>query len=500
MATLLLLFLQLSLAGKSLNFADGVVTACNSSLLFFKPGVAKYEVVDLKEKIVDFAIGSNLYVITDRHLLSIDPATKEILNKNYAPYHYSALLLLPSKTGQDSLLILLGSDEISLVQPQRLSYLNGIGIPPGDRAILFTPLDNHLYLNLKKLDHSIIEVYNLKSGRRESILRTDLVKEGLYDHHSEHIYLLDSSGGLKKTSARLKQYKKIFNVSMPATRMYQDNLNLVVITPWELYLIELKSGKLLDSKPMVVDGSLLIPMGKIITFRQPDRLFGRGGLCIIDLETLTIVKHMPWRDSIQSYFLLDENNLVIENDNCFFKLVISNGVTDKLAPSHIFLKPKKEELLVGDSCYYIQIGAFSQADLAKATLQDLIAKGIPAFCDSSTNLFKIRIGGFANHEEAYLFSCILPYKNWLVYTDKYFDSTMLKERLVPVNDQKTVLVYRFYDGSFDLVFRSSHEMPAYSGSAIMKDSVIELKRVDGKKSYINFKNGGFYEEIQNNQD
>ncbi|MEO0226108.1 MAG: hypothetical protein ABIL05_04055, partial [candidate division WOR-3 bacterium] len=125
---------------------------------------------------------------------------------------------------------------------------------------------------------------------------------------------------------------------------------------------------------------------------------------------------------------------------------------------------------------------------------------IPAFCDSSSRFFRIRVGGFINREEAELFNTVFGAKNWLVFTAKDQSRVLPASSLCAFNGQNTLFVFRYDSGTLRLIHKIENFIKDYQGNPVIKDSTIEIRRNDGRKSIFYFKTGGIYEEIRDIQD
>lgn len=475
------------------------IGARDSSLFFFKSGARQYDEVLFKENIVDLALGQYLYLLTDRNLYKIEAGTREIIDQSNLPYHASALRLLASRSGKDSLLILLTSDELSLIEPGRLSYLKGVGIPPGDREILFTQTEGFIYLNLRGLNHSLIEIYGLVNGKRMRGLKLDLIKRGVLNALKGFIYLQDMTGSITKISVNLRSYKKIFSLSDSTAQFLLYGSSLVVSSRTGLHVVDISTDKVTESRPIRIDEALPIDGDRLFAFSFPDSINRLGQANLIDLETMTSLRTFEVSESLKPLFAIDTADIVLEKDGQFVNLAAATGEFFELKPVLATLTSKRRVVRQADSCFYIQLGAFTRRDRAFALVEDLSHKGIPALCDSSSDLFKIRIGGFIDREDAILCSITYPGKNWLVYTRRDLDWTTEKGQIVALNNQKNLLIFEAGTGIWKLVHSTQNIIDTYRGSAILKDSVVEIDRLDGKKSVLIIKEGGMSEEIKDLQ-
>ncbi len=478
------------------------LTACavDSYLMVFEPDREYYEALNLKEPITALAAGVDLYVLTNRSLFTLDSAAREIKNRSYVPLQYNSLALLSGRRGQDSMLVALAADEISLVEPNRHNYVNGIGLIPGEHEILLAPLRRAFYLNTRMANGSQIQVFTLPAGRvqRRLKLKTNVIQ--MLDNGTSTIYLLDTAGWCWRLSPDLRTSRELLRISSAQPRMHLCGEQIAIVTPSEILLLDASSGQLLQSKPHPSEGSLRLSNTELVTWTNPDSVGNPGGLSVIDIATLAPIRYVSLTAKIISLLPRGQRQVVGRTAQGFIAIDLVTGVMHELARHLVEPGPPRPPQLSTDSLYYIQVGAYRDPAKARAAVDTAARKGISAFCDSTTSFTRVRVGGFLNREDAELFGTFYPDKKWIVFAPRYRSAPVKDGSLTAFVSDRSLLIYRHEAGVMHFVRRVDDFYVTYTEPVIARDSLLEVGRTDGRRSIFAVIKGALHETIENIQD
>ena len=479
------------------------LTACavDSYLVIFEPDREYYEELNLKEPITGLAAGADLYVLTDRSLFTLDSAAREIKNRSYVPIRYNSIVLLSGRRGQDSMLVALSADEISLVEPNRHNYVNGIALIPGEHEMLLVPQRKAFYLNTRMINGSQIQVFNLPSGRcqRRLKLKTDVIQ--MLDNDKGSIYLLDTAGCCWKLSPDLRTCRRLLRISSGQPRMYLFGEHIAIVTSSEILLLEAQSGQLLQSKPHASEGSLRLSNTELVTWTNPDPAGNPGGISLIDIVTLTPLRYVNLTTKIISLVPRGQRQVAARIAQGFITIDLVTGAVRELARHLVEPGPPRPRPVSTDSLYYIQVGAYHDPAKARAVIDTAARKGISAFCDSTstTSFARVRVGGFVNREDAELFGTFYPDKKWIVFAPRYGGAPVKDGSLTAFVSDSSLLVFRHEAGVMHFVRRVDDFYITYSEPVIARDSLLDVGRTDGRRSIFAVIKGALHETIENIQ-
>ncbi|MCX7994329.1 MAG: SPOR domain-containing protein [candidate division WOR-3 bacterium] len=367
-----------------------------------------YENLAIREEIIDYCIHENLYVLTERYVICIDTADLKIIDQTPLPQRFNFLTL-----SRDEIL-LVSSSEIIKLNRHNLSFKGGIGIEPGDYEPMVSPVllpaQNQLYLISHGEKKSIIRVFDTERGRKLYSATFPRISDFKYLPEKKCFLTLDSST-LNFIDPGLKIVKKI-KLPYRGDRFVVEKYGYIITNKQAIFYIN-PEGKVIDFQPVYLNEQ--VKNNGFIFFNSEFIIF-------IDPFTLRIKKIVENSEGIQEIYYLDKYYYVGINKNgqpvlfdvlaSEIKLLKKRDIFPPLLKTN--LQPVSDSLL-----YYIQFNAFADGVRAMNFYDSLRTIGLPVVIDSSVDsLYRIKLGGFYNKNEALKISEKINMPVWIVYHEK----------------------------------------------------------------------------------
>ncbi len=381
---------------------------------------------DFRRPIIDCVTKDFLYVATDDYIYKIEPAGLKITDKTPLPLRFNYLAI-----GQSEI-ILLSSNEIVILDRQNLGFKSGIGIERGDhqpivkdQSILGPAEGNQLYLLSDGGANSILKVIDMRTGKIVRKMAMERVKCIAYDEYTETLAAVDIKNNLSIFDMLLRRTKKIslafsvmtFTVHPEGFYMHSDQ-GIILMN---------RSGGIIDFQP------------------TPDRqgncgffVLTKTGIALLDA---TVLRPYAWIENRYTISrLLAEPNpaygIGTDADNNFY-LIQADPIT--VMPINEQRRPQERALdwpMRVDSLWYLQLGAFAHHQNAARAHEEMHAEGVPVIIDS-TNMYRIKFGGFSDKLTALDLTERMQLKGWFVYEPKL---PVSKPEVFYVNNQRYAIV------------------------------------------------------------
>jgi len=369
--------------------------------------------INLDAGIIDYAVDDFLYVLTQRRLFKVSLPDLQIVGRVPLPIRFNCLTIGPDE------IILIATEEIILVDKKNLSFRSGIGIEPGDYRPLVAPVDlaksgksDLIYLAMEHGENTIFKIFDLNSGRLVKAKPVSNVISSYYDVHAKAIICLDRTDHLSTYDLNLKRTNQT-KVPVHAVTFspYPKATGYLFYNTQGIFWIG-KDGALNDFQPVFANDNMSFSNFHFLTrsgllyvnpltlrpqwLRSDPDLTGNGG--IIRTAPLDELSSAGFTRSRSVYLLGSDTTLLAPLPESLFLPMPLLAVN---APEN-------------DSLWYVQFAAFSRYDNARAFSDSVIKAGLPVIIDS-TDLYRVKLGGFIDQEAGRAMLETLDARGWLVY-------------------------------------------------------------------------------------
>jgi hypothetical protein len=380
----------------------------------------------LHENITSSVTEEFLYALTPHHLYKIDTKNLVIVDNIPLPFRFIDIGILHDE------IILVSMNEIVSLDKKRLSFKGGIGIERGDYRQIIPPQAMNspsnqpcMYLVTDIGEKSIIKMLNITTGAVIRELHVPKILAYTIDTASQTMTTLDSENTLRSYDFQLTRQATI-RLPVPARSFIQCRDGYIVYTQTGLFFID-TIGSVIDFQPIPFDEQC---QGDNYTFLLD------GAIVRVDSLTLRVKEVSRINRNTKRLLYSRSNNriIVVDAENDFYILDDGSlGMRCTVTPA-TYLERITSPPLGLDSLWYIQLGAFIYHDNA-ATLCDSIARlNIPAFVDS-TDLYRVKVGGFKDKTAAAEFIMRAGFNGWLVFQEKF---DMTKPTVFYIDSQKFI--------------------------------------------------------------
>ena len=363
--------------------------------------------IDLHESVIDYVHDDFLYVATTGYLYKIDPSDPILVDKVPLPLRFNYLLL------KDRDIMLIATGEIIILDRENLAYKSGIGIEQGDyrpmvknQSFTSTSGKSYIYLTNDVGDRSNIRIFNRSSGRLVKKMNIERVFYFEYDPVENTFTGLDTQNNLLVYDLAMNRRQKI-SLTFEAHTCSNHPDGFLVRSNHGLFLLS-RTGKMIDFQPIPVaydqGGSFLRTSDAIVHLDEDVLRTGgwmRNNHSIVRLFSTYNSNHEIGIDAQSNLYLMSRDPLNIM----------------RLAKSEAHLKETTPRPAGIDSLWYLQIGAFSSSANALHRHDELRGNGIPVVIDSS-DLYRVKFGGFTNKPVALDITEKLKLDGWFVYEKK----------------------------------------------------------------------------------
>jgi hypothetical protein len=363
--------------------------------------------ITLPEPVIDCVVDDFLFLATNDYLYKIDREGKQIVDQVPLPLRFNYILLLYHD------IALVSTDEIIILDRSNLSFKSGIGIEPGDhrpvvrnQKCLGASAEYKIYLVSDASTHSTLRIIDLESGKTIKKLRVERIRQSTFDAQDMTFICLEAGQWLSQYDLSMRRKKRIHLTFEPDT-LIAGNDCFSAIAAQGIFFLR-KSGEMIDFQPVQ---SLLDISGTVMLTKD----------AIVWLDTLTMrvigMRHNNY--GITALFRDSYANHVMGMDGQGRTYLVQNtpGSLLPLTRQRRTLIPALPLAAGADSLWYLQLGAFSEPANALHTYEEFRRKGIPVIVDS-TDLYRIRFGGFADKLAALDLVEKMELNGWFVFEKK----------------------------------------------------------------------------------
>ncbi len=378
---------------------------------------------------IDHVVDDQLYVLSRRRLTKIDINTLETTDHLPLPYQFNHMLATRSH------IAIIASNEIVLVERKNLSYAASIGLENGDYKPLIKNYrglslpENLIFLSRDQGNKSVLLSIDTQSGEIKRKTTVTRIMASYYSKADRLFYFYNADKqiliydhDLKKKSAR--------NTTITARVINPEPEGFIVADNGHFAILN-HDGEILDFQP--------VPLSSRTSFNILG-LVHEGRIVLIDASTMRPVNTSPdagWLDIIS---INDPDYCLLLDTLKMFYLASIPELETRLLP---FEKPfvsvtELPAAIEPLSWWYVQLGAFASRDNADAAQRLYRDRGLPAMIEE-TELFRVKIGGFPEKEDALHFIAAAGINGWLVFQPGIKNG---EEIVFSLNSEN----YRFKDG------------------------------------------------------
>jgi hypothetical protein len=380
------------------------VIVLDSSFLTLDVANTHITEVELGEQIIDHVYDDHLFVSTAKNLYKIALSGTVLIDKTPLPMRFNHLML------KDDEIILIATDEVIVLDRNNLAFRSGVGLERGDhrpivknQSFAILPTKDYIYLASDAGEQSFIRIIDLHSGRLVRKVRTDRVKSFDYDAKSRSFIALDVKNNILTFDLYMNRKHKIQpQVTARAVAMHPDG-----------FLVRCDQGIL-----------LITAGGAVIDFQPIPYTLNQAGFLVLSQEAIigfdnTALRPNGWLMNQQNIVQIypcansDYDLAVDPQDNIYLVRQEPLHITP-LARNKVQLRRVATSRVVSDSCWYLQLAAFSDPVNAQHAYEELLRKGLPAFIDSA-DLYRIKFGGFPDKFTGIQIAEKMDLSGWFVY-------------------------------------------------------------------------------------
>jgi hypothetical protein len=397
--------------------------------------------INLGAEIIDYAVDDFLYVLTQRRLFKISLPDLQIAGRVPLPIRFNCLT-----TGPDEI-ILIATEEIILADKKNLSFKSGIGIEPGDYRPLVAPVDlaksgksDLVYLAMDHGQYTLLKIFDLRSGRLVKARRVSNVISFYYDLHAGAIVCLDRADNLSTYDLNLKQlHQAKLPVHAVSFSPYPKATGYLFYNTEGIFWIG-KDGTLNDFQPVYANDNMSFSNFHFLTrsgllYVNPLTLRPQWLRSDPDLAGIAGITRTAPLDEFSSAGLTRSRSVYLLNSDTTLLVPLAENLSLPM-PLPVVKAPRN------DSLWYVQFAAFSRYDNARAFSDSMTKAGLPVILDS-TDLYRVKLGGFIDQEAGRVILETLDAQGWLVYQAKVSNSSASE---FTINGRTFVL----HDGVIDL--------------------------------------------------
>jgi len=372
----------------------------------------------LNDAIIDYKDSDFLYVLTDRYLWKIDNQNLTVIDHIPLPMRFNYLL-----TDVDDI-ILFSTGEIVFLDKNSLSFKSGIGIEFWDYKPIFQK-DYFIYLITNIDSKSVIDVYDIKKSKRIKRLNVSKILSYKYDSHRNTLITFDIGNNINIYDNNLRKKGNIKLKFSGRSFACQGN-GYLVYNPQGVFLNN-HNGVIVDFQPVPIKENNWQTLYVFLTDEG-----------IVYLDSLTI--RPKWLYSyVKGVLRLEEldnlYSIIIDSTHCLYILGSDSLQMKLLAVKEALRRETISSKTITDSLWYLQLGAFSNSENAKIAYKDLRKRDIPVFIDS-TDLYRIKFGGFLEKELGFKMMQKLDINGWFVFQKKFRNESQAEFN---VGDEKYIL-------------------------------------------------------------
>jgi hypothetical protein len=363
--------------------------------------------------IIDYSIDDYLYVLTARYLYKIDPDYLSLRDRIPLPQRFNYIA-----TNIDDI-ILITSGEIILLDKKNLAFKTGIGIEYGDYRPMLSRNNtiarghsNILNLFIDAEGKTIIKIFDLTTGRL--LKKRTLSRLVAYRYYADDnlIVTFDIENKITLYDLLLNKQSK-FILKTPGNE-FERYENGYLIYSAEAISFVTRHGKLIDFQPIPIENQEVVERFLFLTEHG-----------IVLLDSLTLRPKVIFKGAVEFARLFrvqsDDYNyaLALDQNGSFHLLNLNTMVMISMIEAEDRIPEKTAGLstAASDSLWYFQVGAFSNNDNARQMYEEIRQRNIPV-CIDSTDLYRVKFGGFQNKFKAIDIVEKANLDGWFVFQNK----------------------------------------------------------------------------------
>ena len=362
--------------------------------------------------IIDYSFDDNLYVLTSRYLYKIDPDYLSIKDRIPLPQRFNYI------TTNLEYIILVANGEIIILDKKNLAFKTGIGIEYGDyrplstKNNIITGGNNMLHLISTSEGKSVIKIFDLVTGRLIKKKTVSELRAYEYSPFENLITTLDIKNRIVSYDMKLNEKNKIDLDIYGETFISYENGFLIYSTEGIFFIT--KTGTIIDFQPIPIAKQEIVEKFLLVT---------DNGVVYLDSLTLRPKKIFKGELNFLKLFRVQSEqsdySLTLDQNNNFYLLDLTMMTSISMTESEDKMHEKIIETIPvsTDSIWYYQVGAFSGYNNARQLLDQLKERNIPVFIDS-TDLYRVKFGGFYDRSKATEIIEQLNLDGWFVFQGK----------------------------------------------------------------------------------
>lgn len=386
-----------------INLTQPILLIKDSTLYAADPNQRKVISIQWPEEIIDQVYDHDVYLLTQRFLWRLDPATLTVLDRALLPQRFNYL------TTREQEIVLIAAEEVITMDKRTLGFKSGIGIERGDNRPLIPPRElaaagraNLLYLASDAGTGSIIRVFNINDGRLVMKKSLPRILDFNYDARRACLQILDAEGRLSDYGLDLK---KIRGINLPATSIsfIPQDAGFILFRPEAVVLVN-RQGAVLDFQPLPLRRT------QSQSWFSYDAGIGQLDFSVVRVRQLYSLPEPVTRFHAANQVLglaLTAGGKSIRLDPDTAGLELSSPISSPPLITNVFLPES------ADSLWYLQLGAFSAQDNAGRVLSEYRAAGLPVSLDSA-DLYRVQLGAFVDKNLGLKLAQELNLNGWFV--------------------------------------------------------------------------------------
>lgn len=361
--------------------------------------------------IIDYCIDDFLYVLTSRALYKIDLTLLRIEDHIPLPQRFNYL------TVNNAEIILITTNEIVTINKHNFAFTRGIGMEYGDyrpmiacnQAISADGM-NLIYLVVDSGRKSILKIFDLKSGELKRKLTVDKVVAIHYSRETQRFITLDINNSLTYYDIMLKKQTSV-GLQCGGIWFEEFQHGYLVYNQQGIFFVN-QSGKVIDFQAITsldrsVNDKFILLADKGIVFLDSLTLRPREFFHLVQrIKKLLAIhaSHTQYAIVLDSHYDLRAINIASMEIQALAKKKVIAKEAALIAPTR------------ADSLWYFQLGAFANYENA-VEMYNNVKNTIPVFIDS-TDLYRVKIGGFHDKTSAIEIMSRSNLDGWLLYHEK----------------------------------------------------------------------------------
>lgn len=370
----------------------------------------------LPSSVIDISYDTPAFVLTDRYLYKVEYPDLKVQDRILLPQRFNHIV------SHENDIILIGTNEVILVDRKNLTFKTGIGIEQGDYLPLAVnnqrglPGQKNIYLITNSGAHSTIKVFDLYKGTLVKKLNRDPFLFTNFDAQHNTISILDHKRNITVYDMDLQTLRRIDVPPDPLFFLLHES-GYVVYCRNGMFLMN-RSGSLIDFQPLSLtehsDG-------------QPSLCLTENGIAALDMYTMRPKAFRTTDKTFMHVYNLNDSDerfgLLLDETSTPFLFDAETMVIQAISAISMIAQPPLSvpRTIHQDSLWYFQMGAFIHYDNALDMYATMKSNNLPVFIDSS-DLYRIKLGGFYDKEAAMNALELTDLTGWFILQERVAQS------------------------------------------------------------------------------